>query len=144
MHEEMAVEETMGSKAYQEIVDVRVATPGDDLIHVYKGVDPINDYELDPKQDWLVINRYGKAIMAYAPTWWSAVESIRPRVTESPKVLSEAQETSIKIAILNKEIEILHDRLNQQEHKLTALKVGFSELRHHLGPLLNILRKDEF
>ena len=141
MFEEMAVEETMGPKVNREIVDVRVATPADNLIHEYKGVDPIKDYELDPKQDWLVINRHGKAIMAYAPTWWSAVET---SLAESPKELSEKQEVFLKIAILGKEIEVLHDRLKKEEQRRIALEVGFSELRQHLGPLLNILRKEEF
>ena len=138
------------------VVDARVSIASGGL-HRYVGIEPI-DIDLDSDTDGLVLYQEGEMIVGYCPRFWRAVETFNPRPLwqwqdeqrrtreEREEVSSPSPEelTNISVAFLSKEIEVLDVRYKNMREELTALHVGFSELRQHLGPLLTCLRKEEY
>ena len=135
------------------VVDARVAIASGG-VHSYVGIEPI-DKDLDSDTDGLILYREGKMIVGYYPRFWRAVETFNPRplwlwqdeqrrTREEVSPPSSEDMTKIRVALASKEIEVIHERCNNMQQELTALRVGFSELRQHLGPLLSCLRKEEY
>ena len=138
------------------VVDARVSIASGGL-HRYVGIDPISQ-DLDDNRDRLVLHQEGEMIALYRQRFWRAVETFNPRPLwqwqdeqrrtreEREEVSSPSPEelTEIHLAPASREIAVLHARYKAMQQELTALHVGFSELRQHLGPLLTCLRKEEY
>ena len=152
----------MESKAMMEqkeylgpiVVDARVSIASGGL-HSYVGIEPI-DIDLDSDTDGLVLYQEGEMIVGYYPRFWRAVETFNPRPLwkwqeewkrgqERTAPTTPAEDMNRRhVAVARNEIEELHARYKAMQQELTALHVGFSELRQHLGPLLTCLRKEEY
>jgi len=136
------------------VVDARVITVTGH-IHHYEGVLPIK-HDLDCNLDWLFIYvpRSG-SVASYKPGYWRAVETNNPRSTvgtdepgldkrvnevfESPPV--EKPQWRLYCDILDEQDKKIIRRMEDIEQRLTAVHIGFGELREHLEPLLEILKR---
>lgn len=148
------------------VVDARVVIDGIDgpIVHFYEAVAPVGktfrtsdgrDEWANNGQDWLYIYQNGESVASYGPKFWKAVETSNPRpywvwnihrhqrmTADAPAV--EVSYDDVQLTMLRKEIGLVHSRLNEFDERLTALSVGFSDLRQHIGPLLTCLRKEEY
>lgn len=138
-----AVEERKGV----EVVNIDVYLR-DGVVHTYTAVLPIR-WDLNSDSDELmIVDRWGSAVVRYRAGYWRAAETRNPRILrdedDASPLVGNPLVDDVRTALMQKQIDMLGERLKKHEQQVTALLVGFDELRQHLGPLLDALRKPEW